>query len=602
MLDQTTKGDWKRFVQEGVMNESRISERIAASWNYCKQLGVDPYNGVGNQLLSLDDLRKRRKENSRLMNLAEPFIKKLTNMYKDSNVVLLLVDREGYVLRMEGEKRVKAFAEDINFREGVQWTEEQVGTNAIGTVLSLGESICIKGMEHFSVASQNWSCSAAPITDENGEMIGVLDISSPYIPDHYQHLLAAVVSAAYAIEAEWKNRIKEEELELVNYGIKEERKGSSSFVIYNRSHHIVYKSRELPDPLEEAEPDYVKEASKFPVYSGEKDDLIGHQVSWPKHPLKASNIPRWNSFTFHGAAGRSDVFQTVLKRAEKAVHTNVTIHISGETGTGKEVMAQSIHDSINPKAPFIAVNCGALPENLLESELFGYVHGAFTDAQKGGYKGKIVQADGGTLFLDEIGDISLKTQVALLRVLQEKQVIPIGGKKPIPVSFRLITATNKNLGELVTNGTFREDLYYRIYVYPLHMPSLRERINDIPDLIRFYFIEKNLPFFWSEKAIQLMRSYHWPGNIRELFNVIEGVTTEHGLKPSVSQVESSIQRITPFEKNKKIHDSLSYREQMERDYIEKALKQHGGRASAAAQQLNIPRSTFYRKLKKYKLD
>ncbi|WP_173917649.1 sigma-54-dependent Fis family transcriptional regulator [Halobacillus sp. Marseille-Q1614] len=609
MLDQTTKGDWKRFVQEGVLDESRINERIAASWNHCKQLGVDPYNGKGNQLLSLEELRKRRKENSRLMKLAEPFMKKLEVMYQDSNVVLLLIDREGYVLRMAGEKRVKAFAEDINFREGVQWTEEQVGTNAIGTALAIGESICIKGVEHFSVASQNWSCSASPIKDENGEVMGVLDISSPYIPDYHDHLLATVVSAAYAIETDWKNMMKEEELALINYGIKEEREGSDSFILYNRSNRIVYKSPAVTDHLPEQfqgdDAEFPKEINKFPVLSGETNDIIGHRISWTKKQLKEPAAHRRNtSFTFQGAVGKSHAFQSVLKRAEKAVHSSVTIHISGETGTGKEVMARSIHDSTNSKAPFVAVNCGALPENLLESELFGYVPGAFTDAQKGGYEGKIVQANGGTLFLDEMGDISLKTQVTLLRTLQEKQVVPLGGKKPIPVSFRLVTATNKNLGELVKNGTFREDLYYRIYVYPLHMPALRERVEDIPDLIRCYFQKRNWSFRWPDEAVKTLQNYHWPGNIRELFNVLEGVHTESGtLAPAVTQIESYIRKITPFEyEEREPADSLSYREQMEKDYIEKALKQHGGRVSAAAQQLNIPRSTFYRKLKKYKLD
>ncbi|WP_431801269.1 sigma-54-dependent Fis family transcriptional regulator [Halobacillus andaensis] len=608
MLDQITKGDWKRFVQEGVLDESRINERIAASWNHCKQIGVDPYNGKGNQLLSLDELKKRRKENSRLMRLAEPFIKKLAAMYQESNVVLLLIDREGYVLHMAGEKRVKAYAEDINFREGVRWTEEQVGTNAIGTALTIGESICIKGMEHFSVASQNWSCSACPIKDENGEVIGVLDISSPTIPDYHDHLLAAVVSAAYAIETDWKNMVKEEELALINYGIQEEREGSdSSFILYNRSNRIVYKSPAVPDKLQGLGLDFPSEMNKFPVFAGEENEIIGHRVSWTAKQSEETSIRGMGStFKFQGVAGRSPAFQSVLKRAEKAAHSNVTIHISGETGTGKEVMARSIHNSGNSKSPFIAVNCGALPEDLLESELFGYVAGAFTDAQKGGYNGKIVQADGGTLFLDEIGDISLKTQVALLRTLQEKQVVPIGGHKPISVSFRLITATNKNLGELVKNGTFREDLYYRIYVYPLHMPPLRERADDLSDVIRFYFRKRNWPFQWTDKAVQALQSYHWPGNIRELFNVLEGIYTENGpLSPDSFQIESYIRKISPYEAKERPSaesKALSYREQMEKDYIVKALKQHGGHAAAAAQQLNIARSTFYRKLKKYEID
>ncbi|CDQ18215.1 Transcriptional regulator of acetoin/glycerol metabolism [Halobacillus karajensis] len=603
MLGQITKADWKRFVQKGVLDDSRISDRIAASWNKCMQIGVDPYNGKGSHLLSGEEFKKRRRENKHLIDVAEPFINKLAVMYQNSDVILMLVDRDGYVLRMIGESKVKAVAEDINFTEGVKWTEEQVGTNAIGTTLAIQEPITINGMAHFSIASQSWSCSASPIKDEQGEIIGALDISSPHVPSYHEHLLATVVTTTYAIESSWKSRINQEKLELINYGLKVQQESSEPFMIFNRHDQMIYQSPSIdviPEFPNQGLPEGVK---KTPVYSEESPEIIGHYVSWSGKSKEAS-IPGWNpAFSFQGVTGKSQSFQSVLQRAEKAMHSDVTIHISGETGTGKEVMARSLHDCTECDTPFVAVNCGALPENLLESELFGYVGGAFTGAQKGGYDGKIIQANGGTLFLDEIGDISSKTQIALLRTLQEKQVIPIGGKKAIPVSFRLITATNQPLRELVKNGTFREDLYYRIYVYPIKMPPLRERLEDLPDLIRYYFHKQNWRFNWSKEAVKALQRYHWPGNIRELFNVLEGLQTETDTyAPDPRQIESYIRQITPFEFNQPLPESLSYREQMEKDYIVKALKQHGGKVSAAAQQLGIPRSTFYRKLKKYKLD
>ncbi|GGD01822.1 acetoin dehydrogenase operon transcriptional activator AcoR [Thalassobacillus devorans] len=601
MVEQITKGDWRRFVQEGVLDNSRINERIRASWNHCRRLGVDPYNGKGTQMLSYDALQKRRRENSWLIELAEPFIKKLATMYHDSNVILLLVDREGYVLRMAGEELVKATASQINFTEGVKWTEEQVGTNAIGTALAIGEPIAINGMEHFSVASQTWGCSAAPIKDENGDVIGALDISSPFIPDYYQHVLATVVAAAYAIESMWQHRMKEEELELINLGLKEERGSDRSFILYNRNHQLVYASSaitNIPAAISELPTNH----NKSPVYGKDSSEIIGHQITLTNQK-KSPAFQGWNSsFQFQGVAGKSSTFQKVLERAKKAAEKDVTIHITGDTGTGKEVMAKSLHVCSKPDRPFVAVNCGAIPENLLESELFGYTGGAFTGAQRNGYEGKIVQANGGTLFLDEIGDISVKTQVALLRTLQEKKVVPIGGKKPIPVSFRLITATNKSLGGLVKKGQFREDLYYRIYVYPLHMPPLKNRLSDIPELVDYYFQKRNWQFTWRIEAIRALQSYHWPGNIRELFNVLEGIYTEYGEQsPEPSDVEAYIRQITPHERDVSFSGDLSTREQMEKEYIEKALKQHGGKASAAARQLGIPRSTFYRKLKKYEL-
>ncbi|MFB5662860.1 sigma-54-dependent Fis family transcriptional regulator [Alteribacillus sp. HJP-4] len=607
MNEQVTKENWRRFVREGALDSSRMNKRIASSWFHCRKRGVDPYNGKGTMLLEQSALEKRRENNHRLLSLAEPFMEKLSSMYAETSVILLLIDREGYVLRMLGQAKAKAYAESINFMEGVKWTEEQVGTNAIGTALSIGEPITVNGPEHFSVASQSWGCSASPIRDENGEILGVLDISSQYAPGYHEHLLGTVVSAAYAIEHKYKQMMKDEEVALLNYVLKEKVKNSSPFLLCNRNHRVVYFSPYLEDRLDIKLNDKLGKnidvACKNPIYSEYQKDVIGYWIPYQQAPA-LSNWSGWRkSLHYQGVSGPSKVFQAVLEKAARAVHSEVTIHIAGATGTGKEVMARSIHESTSPGAPFVAINCGAVPENLLESELFGYEAGAFTGARKYGYDGKVQQADGGTLFLDEIGDISPSMQVVLLRVLQEKHVVPVGGTKPVPVSFRLMTASNRSLGELVKEGTFREDLYYRIYVYPLQLPSLQERREDIPALVDYYFEKKGWEAVWKKEAVLALQSYHWPGNIRELFNALEGLHAEYrGESPSPHRVLNHVQNLSPFEDARETKVQFSPREQMEKDYIEKALRQHGGRASPAAEQLGIPRSSFYRKLKKYDLN
>ncbi|SDI17698.1 sigma-54-dependent Fis family transcriptional regulator [Alteribacillus bidgolensis] len=457
-MEQLKRETWKRFVQEGTLDTSRMEKRIAESWFHCRQTGVDPYNGKGVLLLNGRELEERKQKNSRLIQVAMPFLQNLAKMYEQLNVVLLLADRDGYVLRMMGNTSAYQIAKDINFTEGVKWTEEEVGTNAIGTAISTTEPITITGVEHYSVASQNWSCSASPIYDEDGELLGVLDISSPFSKDTYEHILGTVVAAAYAIENKWKKQMKEEEVELLSWAL--ESPASTPYILCNRKHKIVYIHSDLKDypvqvgkTLQEYSSQGIIHASKTPILSKGTEDMIGYnlQIQAPKQSVQKHSITNESvSFEYPGVKGKSLAFQKTIHEAKKASRTDVTVHLHGETGTGKEMLAQSIHqNSTRKKGRFIAVNCGAIPENLLESELFGYADGAFTGARRSGKEGKIKQADGGTLFLDEIGEIPPSMQITLLRALQEKQVAPIGGDQTVSVDFRLITATNKDLRKLV---------------------------------------------------------------------------------------------------------------------------------------------------------
>lgn len=289
--------------------------------------------------------------------------------------------------------------------------------------------------------------------------------------------------------------------------------------------------------------------------------------------------------------------------------------ITGESGTGKELFAEGIHNESGRKGAFIKVNCGAIPEELLESEFFGYADGAFTGAKKGGKPGKFELADNGTLFLDEIGDMPLSLQVKLLRVLQEQEFERIGATKPTKVNVRIISATNKDLAELINRGKFREDLYYRIHVIHLHIPPLRERLDDIPVLCTHFInkinrkTSKNINGI-SPQVIHSFQRYHWPGNIRQLENVLERafhfsqtnwIEKSHLPKEmNLLEAPTSLPLPEKSESTMKINRKHSMH-QTEKQVILQALKACQGNRSKTAELLGISRTTLYQKIKKYQI-
>jgi len=295
--------------------------------------------------------------------------------------------------------------------------------------------------------------------------------------------------------------------------------------------------------------------------------------------------------------GKSDVMQDVFDLISRVAPTDSTILVSGESGTGKELVAQAIHgNSKRCYLPFIAVNCGALPETLLESELFGYEKGAFTGAEHT-KKGRFEMADNGTLFLDEIGDISLKTQVDLLRVLQNKEFRRVGGHELIDMDARIITATNRDLQKAIKDKRFREDLYYRLNVISIHLPPLRDRKEDIPLLakafVKKFCIEINIERKKiAPSAIKLLENYNWPGNVRELENVIERALV-------IGRSNEITIDDLPFSQNAPAASLPKALKQMEKVHIENILKENNWNISRTARDLSIDRQTLYNKIEKY---
>jgi len=313
-------------------------------------------------------------------------------------------------------------------------------------------------------------------------------------------------------------------------------------------------------------------------------------------------------YQFKNIIGQSGVMQEVFRAMEKVVNSSVTVVIQGESGTGKELIARAIHYHNKKRSnhSFVAVNCSALPESLLESELFGHEKGSFTGAT-GRRAGKFEQSDGGTIFLDEIALMTPATQSKVLRVLQEREFERVGGNELIKVETRVISATNKNLEEAVKKGEFREDLYYRISVFPIKLPALRERKEDIP-LLAAHFLNKYAEQESKEieaispDALELLMAYHWPGNVRELENTIErGVVLANPPEIAARDLPTSIRSLG----EKKIYESdnklSSWIEKLEEEALRQALLECEGNISQTAKRLGIGRATIYRKAKKYGL-
>jgi len=327
--------------------------------------------------------------------------------------------------------------------------------------------------------------------------------------------------------------------------------------------------------------------------------IVEHQQLITENILLRKRLTE--QYEFEDIIGRSEAMQEVFSMIKAVTDTNATVLITGETGTGKELVARAIHSNSSQRyGPFVATSCGALPETLLESELFGYEKGAFTGADRT-KKGRFELANGGTLFLDEVGDISMKTQIKLLRVLQEKSFSRLGGTGQIKVDVRLISATNRDLVAAIEEGSFRSDLYYRLNVVSIQLPPLRDRKDDVP-LLAVHFINKyNVEFNKKfdrvdRKAMDFMMDYHWPGNVRELENVIErALVIDHGPEVQVKHL--------PFcNVESPLTEEPQSLQEVERIHIEKMLQKNDWNIAKTARLLNIDRSTLHKKIKKFGLE
>jgi len=641
-----------------------VRKEILDSWERCYKANVEPNGERIHRQLDEADLQVMLKRNSRLIAIAEPFMKNLYRIVAGSGFVVALTDERGYVMEILGDHDMLINPMTESFFQGASWSEGDAGTNAIGTVLVSKEPMQVTGSEHYCRMHHGITCSAAPIFDRQGELLGILDISGASTAAHL-HTLGMVVAGVEAIMAQLDSQEKNNQLNVINKRLTNIFNTMSDGVIMIDHNAIITDLNPVVEKIIATIPGKVEVKSGLPVECllGDKQAVIrkllknkeaftdieimveaGREMT---HCL-ASGAPvtdaqgkvlgavivlrpmqqvqslvnrfsgHYGTLHFSDIVGESKALLEAVRVASLAAASTSNVLLQGESGTGKEIFAQAIHNrSKRCAGPFIAVNCGALPRELIGSELFGYADGAFTGAKRGGKPGKFELASGGTIFLDEIGDMPLEQQVALLRVLQERKVTRIGCEKEIPVDVRVICATNKKLMEEISKGTFRKDLYYRLNVISITVPALRQRVDDIVRLFNYFLekLDKHVRRFEIDKAVvdRIVR-YDWPGNVRELQNVVERIVSlTEGNKITLENLPQEIRDGQAASQQEELISQAgsasavkaTWRQRMwetdERNEILAMLSQYKGNVSLTARSMGISRNTLYRKMKQHSI-
>jgi len=640
---------WKPLHLHGEHEGIVVSPEIRDSWARSEQYGVNPFKPYCDILLSPEELEERRARNRVLLEQASVMMGHLHKFTEGSGFMFSLTDNEGYCLLSIGDSEALSFTAGANLMEGACWSEEVMGTNSNALAMALRKPVQVFGYEHYCLCAAFATCSAAPIFDENDNLIGVFNIAGPYNLVN-RHTLGMAVATSRTIErqmayhhalhqSEMENLHKTAIMESISDGLltlDRDFKVTQLNILAAQSLGIDFKTAvgnklsDLMYPENEfflskifgnklmyseamvirRKNDMVKLAVSSTPLIDKNDQILGTVIILSPMQQYKKLIERVAgvraNITFDQILGQSSTFHNAINYAKMAADSDSNVLLLGESGVGKEMFAQSIHNaSTRSKGPFFAINCAALPRELISSELFGYEEGAFTGARKGGNPGKFEMADQGTMFLDEIGEMPLDMQGSLLRVLENGTIVRLGGREVIPVNVRIIAATNKNLTEEVKKGSFRLDLYYRLGVMIINIPPLRERISDIPEMVE-YFVKNIGPKLGKrittidDRAMDILMNYDWPGNARELNNVIERainictghILTEELLPPEIRKAGEECLRI--WEENPS-------KDAMEEQLIRSYLKKFNYNRSRVAKELGISRSSLYRKIEKYSI-
>lgn len=644
------------FFLQGQRPTGVLDGTVLRSWERCISQGMtqDSYAHIADPL-SGHAFEEVLERNRKLLVNAQSVMEHVHDQIRDSGYVVILADASGMLLQCVGDPDFLDSANRVALMPGASWEEAQRGTNAVGSALVEEKAIEVFGAEHFLDRNGFLVCSAAPVRDSSGNLAGVLDISGDY-RSYHRHTLGLVKLSARMIE----NRLFEFEQSsqiLLHFHSRQENLGSLSEGVLAvtpdglvtainqpglemlglRRHDVVGRDFSIlfETPLATlVDQQRARPLGNFPIHTRERKGFFArlrgdlpssmgkNRVFVSPSPSATPRVeqqPQMRSVplatpTFDSLCTGDARLQAAVDRARKIVGRDIPILIQGESGAGKEMFAKAFHSS-GPRShgPFVALNCAAIPETLIESELFGYMGGAFTGARKEGAPGKIQLADGGTLFLDEIGDMPLALQARLLRVLQERSVIPLGGTRPVHVDISLVCATHRNLKEEVKEGRFRADLYYRLNGLSMTIPPLRER-SDLRQLVMRLVVAETQgsgrQIRVADDVMDVFERYSWPGNIRQLNNVLkvaialldddEDVIQVTHLPEDIHEVAEFFESPVvlehkaavephPFAGDGKLED-------MERQAILRVLEAEGNNISAAARKLGISRNTLYRKI------
>ena len=599
-------------------------------------------------------LRELVERNHALYAHALPVMETLYAQIVDTQSMVLLTDNEGVILHSFGDSDFVEKANRVALCAGVSWAESARGTNAIGTALVDGQPTVVHADEHFLHANRILTCSCAPIADPFGRTIGALDVSGDTRGFH-KHTLALVRMSAQMIENviftnQFTDAIR------IHFHARAEFIGTlfeglaafapdGRFLAANRSALFqlgrplaILQTQTFPELFGMALPALLNHTTCRPgesvtltLPSGVRVIARGEYASGARQafraaadegfeagvrstrPVRPANAPA-RDVSFAMLDTGDEQLSTVLRRVEKVRGRDIPILILGHTGTGKEWLARAIHnDSPRRDAPFVAVNCASLPDTLIEAELFGYEDGAFTGAKKRGSVGKIVQADGGTLFLDEIGDMPLAQQVRLMRVLQERSVVPLGATRAIPVDLRVVCATHRNLRAMIEAGTFRDDLYYRINGLAVTLPALSERTDLAALIARMLDLQRDsdaVPTRVSKAVLECFQRCRWPGNLRQMANVLRTAAImaededEIGLEhlpddflQDCDAASNESRMPAPMQTVRGAGATPGNMQDWQATLIEQTLARNTGNVSATARELGLARNTVYRYLR-----
>lgn len=631
----------EQLLDGGHLPEGVLPESIQRSWERCIETGLAVNLRPETEPAAMQQLNELRERNSRLLTQAQPEMESLYSHIAGTQSMVILGDADGTILHALGDQDFMSKAQRVALQPGVSWREDISGTNAIGTALIEKNPVFVMGGEHYFEQNAFLNCSASPILDPHGSIIGVLDLSG----DHRQpqeHTMALVRMSALMIENRLFNAGFAADI-TIRFHTRPEFIGTlwEGIAVFSPDGKLLAINRtgafqlgldeqqaagtEFESLFELSLPkflDIARRALSSKSILVLKNGLRLHAKADPgMHTLAtAVSMPGLmqerpaateKTKTEMTALDRLDtgdgVLRLALQRARKALGHDIPVLIEGETGTGKELLAKAIHESGQRRqGAFVAINCASIPEGLIESELFGHEEGAFTGARRRGAVGRIQQAHGGTLFLDEVGEMPLPLQARLLRVIQEREIVPLGSNKRIEVDIAIIAATNQRLRERVQQGLFREDLYYRLNGLRLSLPPLRER-TDLPALIERILHDDlgRKDVVLQPEVLDLMRRHPWRGNVRQLFNVLRSALvfmedrtlgTAHLPEDFLEELTDGVESQQPAEQPA----DASWSE-TEAALIRQALAAHRGNMAAAARQLGISRATIYRKSRRLNL-
>ncbi len=652
-----------QIVHHGIMVPD-VDPAVAQSWSRCvNSYGLDPESRRLPSVLTHAERLERTEQKRVLINEAKHEMNILYQQLADPELAVVLVDTEGCILHMVASDHIEDDLSALGLRPGAIWSEEEVGTNGMGTCLIVGEPIAIRQTDHFLYKHILLTCSAVPVMDHTGKMVAVLDVTSRSSLLQ-QHSLVLIGMTARMIE----NRLltvnckhahpvhfhsRPESINTVHDGkLMVDEDGTIVAANQNALFQLGFPSmaelhryrfeeifqstlqallqRSMQSSFH-AVPIYRAGASsrffaiaQLPPESSSQTQYPGTHSGSPMLASRDRTKDNINSSLKPGKQIDSTAVELGDKAlreqfqlAQRVVSKGVPVLLYGETGSGKEVLARAVHDrSPRHDGPFVAVNCASLPESLIESELFGYRAGAFTGAQRQGRSGKILQAHGGTLLLDEIGDMPLSLQARLLRVLDERKVTPLGAEASVDVDIQLISASHRNLTELVARGEFREDLYYRLNGVEISVPPLRDREDKRQLIDAILREEAGRQVEPTEEVMSVLMQYAWPGNLRQMRHVLRtmavladgdviglqhlrGPLTQSGqsCNPSDERLAGSSEPIASGED----HEPVNPLQESERITLIQLLEDHRWNISDVARTLGVSRNTLYRKLHRHNI-